>query len=346
MTDTLLHIPPMHPDTAALAVSFSTAVAKKLSEAEQKHGFKNDWLVDDWQEKCRRDFLRHIRKGDPLDVAGYCAFMFARGWRSGFATGKRRRVIIESPYAGTSRNRFVALLQRLLNRAYARACVRDAIARGEAPIASHLLFPQHGIQRGIWSVEDPAERQAGIEAGVAWCDVADAAVVYVDRGISTGMRYGMQCAAAATLPIEERSLGCSGWLRWSEWRGSLDGRPTLWIRHLVRLRGWRVDLHKMVAADDVDCFHTHPAHALRVILWGGYVEEIEPVRLRIEAADLVVKLPAERRSWRPGMIGIVRPRLSHRIAALRNGRASYSLWIRFRKVAAIELRGAGWARQK
>jgi|SRR5581483_1805899 len=120
-------------------------------------------------------------------------------------------------------------------------------------------------------------------------------------------------------------------MRWDEWRGSMDGRPTLWVRHVFCARGRHVDLHKMVAADDPDCFHTHPAYAIRVILRGGYVEELEG---------------GARKTWRPGMAGIVGPTYSHRVASLRNGRVSYSLWIRFRKRAPVVLRGDGWQRQE
>lgn len=113
-----------------------------------------------------------------------------------------RRVILESPYKGASRWWPVAFVQRVLNRRYARACVRDSLMRGEAPIASHLLYTQPGILRD----EDRHERQWGIDAGLAWRGVADASVVYVDRGISDGMRYGMDAARAAGLTVEKRSL--------------------------------------------------------------------------------------------------------------------------------------------
>lgn len=103
-----------------------------------------------------------------------------------------RLVIIESPYAGD-----VAA-----NEAYARACVRDSLERGEAPIASHLLYTQPGV------LDDnvPAERRWGIDAGLAWRRVADASVVYTDRGISTGMKYGIAAAEAAGVPVEYRTL--------------------------------------------------------------------------------------------------------------------------------------------
>jgi len=103
-----------------------------------------------------------------------------------------RRVIIESPYAGDIE----------ANVEYARRCVRDSLLRGEAPIASHLLYTQPGI------LEDniPIERQLGIDAGLSWRAVAQASVVYKDRGISRGMQYGIDAARAANIPVEFRNI--------------------------------------------------------------------------------------------------------------------------------------------
>ena len=105
----------------------------------------------------------------------------------------RRLVILESPYAGDIGR----------NVTYARACVRDALSRGEAPIASHLLYTQPGILRD----EVPQEREWGIAAGLAWGAVAEATVVYTDRGISRGMAFGIQDAEAAGRTVEYRSIG-------------------------------------------------------------------------------------------------------------------------------------------
>jgi len=113
-----------------------------------------------------------------------------------------RRVILESPYAGTSRFALVRAFQRLQNVFYARRAVRDSLQRGEAPIASHLLYTQPGVLRD--SV--PEERDWGINAGLAWRGVAETTVVYTDRGISRGMKYGTAAAVAAGIPIEHRRL--------------------------------------------------------------------------------------------------------------------------------------------
>jgi hypothetical protein len=103
-----------------------------------------------------------------------------------------KRVILESPYAGS--------IER--NLAYARACVRDCLTRGEAPIASHLLFTQPGILRdGI-----PKDRELGIDAGLAWLEVADAMVLYIDRGMSPGMNDAMRAAQRIGVPTELRCL--------------------------------------------------------------------------------------------------------------------------------------------
>lgn len=108
-------------------------------------------------------------------------------------TEEHRLVIVESPFAGDVEK----------NTTYARRCVRDALSRGEAPIASHLLYTQLGI------LDDniPAERQWGIDAGLAWRRVADASVVYTDLGISRGMEYGIRAAQHAGMDIEYRKIG-------------------------------------------------------------------------------------------------------------------------------------------
>jgi len=111
-------------------------------------------------------------------------------------TAPLRRVVVESPYAGD-----VAA-----NVAYARRAVRDCLARGEAPIASHLLLTQPGI------LDDnaPLHRRQGIAAGHAWIRVADAVVVYMDRGLSSGMTQGIEGARAAGVPVEYRLLDSDG----------------------------------------------------------------------------------------------------------------------------------------
>lgn len=103
-----------------------------------------------------------------------------------------RLVILESPYAGN--------VERSVT--YARRAMADCLHRGEAPLASHLLYTQPGVLRD----EVPGERALGIGAGLAWGRVADATVVYADLGISPGMKQGIARAEAEGRPVEVRYM--------------------------------------------------------------------------------------------------------------------------------------------
>lgn len=101
-------------------------------------------------------------------------------------------VLIESPFAG--------YVER--NIAYARACVRDSLLKGEYPWCSHLFYTQEGILND----NIPEERQMGIDVGLEWGAKSDKTIVYDDLGISRGMKYGIQNAEKAGRPIEYRKL--------------------------------------------------------------------------------------------------------------------------------------------
>jgi 3-hydroxyacyl-CoA dehydrogenase len=70
----------LHPDTVKLVDEFAAAMKAKLLVSQQKYGFSDNWLTDDWQAECQSDLMKHVHKGDPLDVAAYAAFCWARGW--------------------------------------------------------------------------------------------------------------------------------------------------------------------------------------------------------------------------------------------------------------------------
>jgi hypothetical protein len=103
-----------------------------------------------------------------------------------------RRVILESPWADNI----------LRNRNYARRAVKDCLKRGEAPIASHLLFTQPGILDDT----NAEERMLGINAGLAWSEVCEAAVFYADYGFSFGMQCALKAHSERGTPIEVRYL--------------------------------------------------------------------------------------------------------------------------------------------
>jgi hypothetical protein len=98
-----------------------------------------------------------------------------------------KKVILESPFAGDVKT----------NIEYARRCLKDSLLRGESPIASHLLYTQ------VLDDNNLEERNIGIEAGLAWKDVADKHIFYIDYGYSNGMLYAKE---HTNLPTEERRI--------------------------------------------------------------------------------------------------------------------------------------------
>ncbi|MCS6029795.1 DUF551 domain-containing protein [Klebsiella quasipneumoniae subsp. quasipneumoniae] len=72
----------LNPETTDLVLRFASALADKLYKAEQKYGRSTDWMKDDWYGDCLQSLLEHIEKGDPKDVAAYCAFMWHHGWKT------------------------------------------------------------------------------------------------------------------------------------------------------------------------------------------------------------------------------------------------------------------------
>lgn len=72
----------LHPDMQNLMADFCTALAEKLYKAQLKYGYDADWKQDGWATQCLSHFHQHIAKGDPRDVAAYCAFMWYHGWKT------------------------------------------------------------------------------------------------------------------------------------------------------------------------------------------------------------------------------------------------------------------------
>jgi hypothetical protein len=107
-----------------------------------------------------------------------------------------KKVILESPYAGDVAR----------NLTYARRALRDSLLRGEAPLASHLLYTQDGV------LDDavPSDRALGIKAGFAWHKHAESAVVYADYGLTPGMLKGIQIARDTIYAVEFRLIGKNG----------------------------------------------------------------------------------------------------------------------------------------
>lgn len=72
------------PETAKLVDDFAEAMKEKFLAAQIKYGKRGstDWMRNNWADECRVHLLEHVYKGDPRDVANYCAFLWFHGWSS------------------------------------------------------------------------------------------------------------------------------------------------------------------------------------------------------------------------------------------------------------------------
>lgn len=107
---------------------------------------------------------------------------------------KKPFTVIESPFSAPTIDGLVRNVQ------YAMLAVRDSLDRGEAPYASHLFYTQ------MLDDNDETERLRGMDAGLAICHYADQTAVYLDRGISRGMEYGIETAQAARRDVVMRRM--------------------------------------------------------------------------------------------------------------------------------------------
>lgn len=116
---------------------------------------------------------------------------------------KRVLVNLESPYAGNIE----------LNTLYARFCMHDSIVNhGEAPFASHLLYTQPHILKE----EIPSERKLGIEAGRDFSQMTDKTIMYMDLGLSNGMKLAIDDAKNNKHPLEQRTLPEKLWREFND----------------------------------------------------------------------------------------------------------------------------------
>ncbi len=102
----------LHPDTQKLVADFSIALAEKLYKAQLKYGYSDNWTRYGWAEECLQHFHQHISKGDPRDVAAYCAFMWFHGWSTALPAPSIPAVPDNPPFA---------VMQRALDAFYAES---------------------------------------------------------------------------------------------------------------------------------------------------------------------------------------------------------------------------------
>lgn len=109
-------------------------------------------------------------------------------------------VVLESPYGSKPDGTRCSPAEVAANVVYLRRCLADSLRRGEAPFASHGLYP------GTLDDAVPEDRRLGMEAGFAWGAKAERVVVYTDNGITTGMAEGIRRAVERGVPVDFRNL--------------------------------------------------------------------------------------------------------------------------------------------
>lgn len=96
--------------------------------------------------------------------------------------------VVKSPY-GTNPDGTRASAEVLArNEGYLDACLLDSFRRGEAPFASHGLYPR------VFRDAEAKERLLGMGAGLAVGALLPRRAVYCDHGVTPGMLEGVAAA--------------------------------------------------------------------------------------------------------------------------------------------------------
>jgi len=109
------------------------------------------------------------------------------------------RVIVESPYSGDIEE----------NIKYALLCMKDSYTRGEAPFLSHLLYTRIPSGEHISDSDSRHQymtREYGLSCCLEWRKVASKTILYVDNGISSGMKQAKEEAEKMGQPVEIRKI--------------------------------------------------------------------------------------------------------------------------------------------
>ena len=111
------------------------------------------------------------------------------------------RVILESPFGRRVDGEPCTEEEMARNTRYVLRALEDSLRRGEAPFASHALYPL------VLKDANKKERRMGMEAGFAWGAMAERVVVYEDFGVTPGMREGLARWKSLGMEIESRFIG-------------------------------------------------------------------------------------------------------------------------------------------
>jgi hypothetical protein len=98
----------LHPHTVNLVARFAAALADKLAKAERKYGYSDGWSSPDWMDECRAKLMEHVAKGDPRDVAAYCAFLWHHDERTALSTATHAGEWVTDEVASDVLTRYLA----------------------------------------------------------------------------------------------------------------------------------------------------------------------------------------------------------------------------------------------
>lgn len=113
----------------------------------------------------------------------------------------KTRVLIESPFGRNVDGSRASSEEMDRNIVYVHRALEDSLRRGEAPFASHALYPLVLVDANA------EERRMGMEAGFAWGEVAHIVAVYEDYGFTPGMREGIDRWMELGIHVHYRRIG-------------------------------------------------------------------------------------------------------------------------------------------
>lgn len=155
----------LHPNTSNLVVRFARALASKLADAEKKYGYSDGWRDSGWMDECRSKLMEHIAKGDPRDVAAYCAFLWhhgestvqpepqAQAGEREFESGKDVQIRRLESALASKEDEFQRLHAHCLS-------YKEAIAKKDAALKACVEALEHSGKDDFWRDKDAAIQQA------------------------------------------------------------------------------------------------------------------------------------------------------------------------------------------
>lgn len=145
-----------------------------------------------------------------------------------------KRVVVESPYVGDIE----------ANENYVAFAMLWCFEQGLAPFASHQSYTL------ILDDDDKGQRKLGMRAGFAWGQAAEERIVFVDRGVSSGMVAGMREATKLGQPIKYAFI--EPWIRNQLDKADVRPRWTIGARARRAKHPWDAALRDLPTPQEVN----------------------------------------------------------------------------------------------